>query len=245
MRNRETKRSDALAKTLDKHFLACAAAATATVVGVGAVEQAEAVVQYSGLLDLAVPVTIEGLYIDINQNQTGAPGAAVPGWDINLFNSNSTTTQKRAALSFSPTARPSRPVSFTGPNGYAYVSKLGGGVTVGPASNFATPPATYNYHILAYRSGTGAYDASQWNGGVTDGFMGVRFTSSDNQIHFGWIRLNVAPATAGYAMTLRDFAWETEAGVPIATGAGIPEPACIALGVLALGAVGIRPRRSA
>jgi hypothetical protein len=236
---REGDRSEPLAKSLDKHFLACAAAAT-VVVGVGAVEEAEAVVQYSGLLDRAVPVSITGLYIDIDGNLTGTAVEA-PNWDFNLFNSNSATSQKRAALSFHPTARPSATVGVT--TAYAYTSKLGAGVTVSAASTFAVPPVGYPYSILAYRSSTGAYDSSQWNGGVTDGFVGIRFTASDNLIHFGWMRLNVANAAGNYAMTLRDFGWETQAGVPIATGAGIPEPASLALGVLALGAVGIRPSR--
>jgi hypothetical protein len=60
------------------------------------------------------------------------------------------------------------------------------------------------------------------------------------------MRFNIDPFSSGtpYRMTLRDFAWETDVDTPIATGAGIPEPAAVALAVLALGAVGIRPRRA-
>jgi hypothetical protein len=119
---------------------------------------------------------------------------------------------------------------------------------VGPSSNFVNLPTAYPYGILAYRSGAGQYDQSMWNGGVTDGFVGVRFTGADNMTHFGWVRLNIDPFTSAtpYRITLRDFAWETTPNTAIETGAGIPEPttAAIALGLLALGAAGIRPRRN-
>ena len=81
---------------------------------------------------------------------------------------------------------------------------------------------------------------------MTNGFAGFTFTGADAQTHYGWVRLNITPYTSGYQITVRDFAYESQPNTAILTGAGIavPEPtAACALGVLALGAVGVRPRR--
>ena len=154
MITRDVKPSEKLAKSLDKHFLACAAAATA-VVGVGAVEEAEAVIRYSGTLNQAIPVSITGLYIDIDGNLRGT-AAQVPNWDFNLFNSNSTTTLKRAALNFSPTARPSATVGVQGPPPGSTLTSAAWRERYGrPEQHVPHPPLGYPYSILAYRSSTG------------------------------------------------------------------------------------------
>jgi hypothetical protein len=241
--------SDSLRKKLDKHFVACAAAAAA--VGVFSNNEAQAVVQYSGLLDIPInPAVPAGLYIDVNGLTTGVTGAGVPGFDLNIFNLNFTdpTAQGKAVLLYTPAARPARPIGTnSGTGAYGYVSKLGAGVSVGAAGPFLNPPTGFPYPFLLYSQAPNPQYpiTAPWAGGVVDGFMGFRFTSSDSLIHFGWARLNVANRAGNHAVTLRDFGWETDAGVPILTGAGIPEPATAAtLGLLALGAVGIRPMRS-
>jgi hypothetical protein len=174
MNSGATDRKDKLAASLDKHFLACAAAATAAVTA-GVADSAQAVVQYSGLLDMAINhTTSAGVYVNFDTLTATTSGGANPGWDANVFNSNSTTTTRKSVLLYVPTGSGNIGVGQNLPT-YAYMSKLGAGVTVGPASSFPSLPGSYPYGILAYRSGGGAYDQSQWNGGVTDGFMGYKF----------------------------------------------------------------------
>lgn len=245
-----------LTRALDKHFLACAAAAAA---GAGGVlvpaGEAAAEIRYSGVRDIEIdPTNDVGLYIDVDSLITNTSNAG--DWDLNLFSRRPTEAnpnQGHSAVLNTPDApdnRPSAPVGVIGapPGGvgsYAYVSRLGAGVAVNGSSNFVEPPSsTYPYSILAYRTVDG-YNGpfAQWNGGVTDGFVGFRFTAEDGEARFGWARLSVADDDAGFTMTLHDFAWEDQPGVGITTGA-IPEPAAgLALAVLALGAAGVRPPR--
>ena len=246
-------RSSSIAKLLDKHFLACAAAATTAVFATPG-NTADAAVVYSGLLDIAIsPATSYGIYVDVNNLSTAVLASSVPGWDLNIYNTNLPSGRKIVRNltpdKFGAPERFAAPVGVQSTNGnYSYISKLGAGVTVGTASTFVTP-VTVNYSGFAYHDPVNGYDNTKWNGGVTDGFMGFKFTDDAGQNHFGWARLNITPFSSdstGYNITLRDFAFESTVNAPIVTGAGIPEPAGLAaLGVLALGAAGIRPRRGA
>ena len=244
----------ALQGSLDKHFLACAATAAAAV-GAVSTQEAQATVHYSGLLDIAIDnTTPAGIYINVDGLTTGSSGASTAGWDINLFNYNFSGGGKAVyfygapTVAGQPTSTLANPVGANSP--FPAASKLASGASVGPASTFATPyPFTYggnNYvavPLLVYATSGGTYPiASPWKGGVTNGYLGFEFGISGVE-YYGWARLNVANLAGGFQMTLRDFAWEDQAGAAIAAGA-IPEPAtAAALGMLALGAVGIRPMR--
>ncbi len=244
-------RASSLGQALDRHFLACAAVATAGFAA--AAGSADAAVQYSGLLDIAIdPSTPYGVYLDVNNLSTAVDSDLLPGWDLNIYNVNQPSGRKIVRnLTPDKAGAPTRfaaPVGQQSANGqYSYISKLGAGVTVGSASTFITPVGV-PYSGFAYRDPTNGYDQTMWNGGVTDGFMGFKFTDDAGQNHFGWARLNITPFSSGpegYNVTLRDFAFESTPNASIATGAGIPEPSGLALAVLALGAAGIRPKRKA
>ena len=86
---------------------------------------------------------------------------------------------------------------------------------------------------------------SKWGDVLEEGvskLIGFRFTSPAGT-HFGWARVRwTAHLTSGgflsqHIIRWDEYAWETEAGVPIAAGS-VPEPAPLAL--LAAGAGGIR-----
>ena len=62
------------------------------------------------------------------------------------------------------------------------------------------------------------YRSSQWCGGVTDKYIGLRFKIGSN-IHYGWIRLDVDITTANWK--IRDYAYEQTQGISITAGAGI------------------------
>src|SRR5438094_465816 len=70
-----------LAKRLDVHFVACAAAAGAGLVGVA--QTSEAAVIYSGVVNVAIPNTLQGIYLNTALGTTG--GAPFAGWDINPY----------------------------------------------------------------------------------------------------------------------------------------------------------------
>ena len=81
----------------------------------------------------------------------------------------------------------------------------------------------------------------------TTGFAGVRFKIGSNtagpNYHYAWLRVQIN--AAGDFLTIIDWAYEDQPGVAIAAGA-TPEPgtgAMVGLGLLALGARGVRHRR--
>lgn len=243
---RETGSS--LGQSLDRHFLACAAAATAGLVATSG--SADAAIRYSGLLDLQPDhTTPTGVYADVDSLIGQIPASDPPTWHLNIYNFTFTSGSKAVRL-LTPdnqtTADPSRntdPIGFIGSGGYSYVSKLVAGASIGAGSAFIEATQV-PYSYLAFNSVTSGYDVSPWNGGATDGYMGFQFTSEGNT-HYGWARLNIQrfdDPSRPFGITLRDFAYEDVAGQSIEAGA-VPEPAGLALAVLALGAAGIRPSR--
>jgi hypothetical protein len=111
--------------------------------------------------------------------------------------------------------------------GVPFVANLSSGAQVGPGTtNFALGST---YATLGYFVGT-------------TGFAGVRFNIA-GQPHYSWLRISVTPN--GETITVIDWAYEDQANTGINAGA-IPEPSSgslTALGLLALGAHGVRHRR--
>ncbi|CAN5386718.1 hypothetical protein BH09PLA1_BH09PLA1_23550 [soil metagenome] len=236
-----------LQKRLDRHVLACAAVAAAGVTGIAAT-QSDAAVVYSGALNLAVdPTTPAGAYVRVQDfNITFANTIANnlnPGWNLNVF--NITYTGNYTGVSFYPRVAATDKAVGTATG---IVNKLAASTVVGPAS----PIMTVNGNGLGafqvfYPDGTDF--GLPWQDDSSVGFMGFRVTFPDASVHFGWLRARIDPwnpllGTSGAApVTIIDMAYESTANATITTGV-IPEPAsAIALGLLAMGAAGIRPKR--
>lgn len=121
---------------------------------------------------------------------------------------------------------------FGGPNNLAYVSNLAFGTLISPAN---TGPAFFG--SMAYG---GNNPAAQFNN-ATDAYIGLSFPSGPN-LFYAWVRVDVNNAARTFI--IKDWAYQSVSNVGIAAGA-IPSPG--ALGLLALGAVGVvgyRQRRS-
>jgi len=216
MRARKKKNS-ALARRLDRHFLACSVAGVAAL---GATS-ADAAIVYHSLTGANVPQNnTEFLFIDVDAGTFLVATTAPLGYDLNFFY----RTASSGLLRFQ-TQTPNGALGFTSAP-YGYIDKLASGITVdGAAITFldtgilaaAQPPATL----------------AEWNGGVTGGFVGFRFKPGATTF-YGWARLNV---TSGFAATVVDFAYENT-GAAITTAA-VPEPSTLALGCLAAGAAGL------
>jgi len=73
------------AKRLEGHFVACAAAASAVVAGTA--QKSEASIVYSGVQNIPIPLTVFGVYLNLQTGANGASPAAAPGWDVNPFGS--------------------------------------------------------------------------------------------------------------------------------------------------------------
>jgi hypothetical protein len=115
--------------------------------------------------------------------------------------------------------------STGGPN----VANFSSGAQIGPSySNIVDGATSVGRNLLNFYGGTG--------------IAGVRFNIG-GQDHYAWIRLDVA--LDGSSLTIVDWAYEDAPGTRISAGA-VPEPGSgglVGLGLLALGARGVRHRR--
>lgn len=210
-----------LSKRIDARFLAAAAVVGA---GAGMAEQANAAIVWSGVVNLNIPSTTNGLYLNVvtgaNNLPAGGAGSTVPGWDINPWSSTTLNL-------FSPTGLPAS-VNGASTSAYARLGAAGGNNlpagTVIDASNFYGTPITNNFTLNS-----------------SDNIIGFRFRNEANaQIHYGWARISLGATLQGQPRSLVEYAYEDQPGVAIAAGA-IPAPGSLAL--LGLGAAGLVSRR--
>jgi len=242
-----SEKSSSLRRRLDKHFVACAAAATAGIGG--AVDQSWAAIQYSGTQNVSVnTIGYRGWYLNFETGaQTNSNVAGPPGWDINI----ASWRQEYPANSgyFFPYV-----LSYTtGPTNRIMGSalkaaNLSAGANISAAGPFAAiQTGGYTLGFMTYGNPNvyGNFPAG------TTGFLGVQFPTADNSLHYAWVRVHInaatgpnGPETSRYPVTVIDWAWETTPNTPIAAGAGVPEPTtAAALGLLAIGSLGSRAWR--
>lgn len=219
---RKGKDMSKISKRLDAHFVACAAAAGAAVVG--GVQKADAAIVHSGTVNLAIASTTNGLYLNVVTGAINEPGntagSTVPGWDVNPWSSSTLNY-------FSPGA----------PAGGAYVQRTGGGATANLAPNTVIGPASVFGSSGANIAGNEPHVLNS-----ADNIVGFRFQNeaNGNATHYGWFRVSLSTALNAQPRVMVEYAYNDVAGEPIGAGQ-IPAPGSLAL--LALGAVGVAGRR--
>lgn len=223
--------SAGLANALDRHFVACAAAATAAVVA-GHADQSQAAIIYSGAQNLALGYGSTGqLYINLETKAVASGRNPVPGWDVNPF------VNSPNFFIYTP-VKNELVRAASAPANSGDIAKLTAGTTTSSSSNFV------NY--------TGGFmnnnSVGDWTGAGT-GYVGFKIShagiNSGNPV-FGWMQVSKAasgtPTSDPTGITIIDWAYE-DTGAAIAAGAtGVPEPTSLAL--LAAGAMGLLVRRS-
>jgi hypothetical protein len=203
---------------------AAAVAATSCAGLTSDIPQASADIVYSGVVNLNIPYTTNGLYLNVVTGAINEPGntggGSVPGWDLNPWGSGSLSF-------FNPAA----------PAGGVYVQRTGGGATAN------LPAGTLIDAGSLYGAGAGSQTGNEAFIAPGDNLVGFRFLNEANsQVHYGWMRINLQGNTLGNtgARTVVDYAYESSPGVGIGAGA-IPEPSSLA--ALAMGALGLFARR--
>jgi MYXO-CTERM domain-containing protein len=73
-----------LKNRLDAHFASAAAVAVGAAM-FGAAHQADAGIVWSGIVNINIPSTFDGVYLNVISGQTGSSGGSVAGWDINPY----------------------------------------------------------------------------------------------------------------------------------------------------------------
>lgn len=178
-----------------------------------AAPSADAAIVYSGPVSINVPATTSGVYLNL---VTGAATTTpVTGWDFNPWGSTS--------LNF-------------------YFNTGGGGMTQNGTSFALLSNFDYIGPLFNFLGSTTSSTAlAPYRAGETGGYLGIRFLNeSTGATDYGWVQLTTTGAT-GYPATITGYAYENT-GAALFAGA-VPEPgtnAALALGALALGAVGVR-----
>ncbi len=199
---------------------------------------AQAVVVYSGTVNLAIPNTTAGLYLNlVDGSSFTGPGTfpVNPGpganFDFNVFGTAAWTF-------FSPGT--SGQVNTVPTTSKGYVSAT----ATGPASSLALGTPIDGSSLFNTGSPSGS--------AVTTGapvIIGLRFRNenvaanlTDDTVHYGWVRVAL---TAGLPSTLIDYGYESTPLTGIAAGvtAAVPEPAAWLLMGLGLGVAGLLARR--
>lgn len=235
-----------LSKALDRHFVACAAVATATVVA-GQAQHAQASILYSGVQNVPLTDGSPGVYINLVTNASSGSPAGAPGWDINPY-INTFPTHHLFAIYLPPsTAQDTKLVKSSSPTaGTADVGKLAAGTLIGPSSTLVGQTGVTPHFVFMNDATTG-----DWVPAGT-GFMGVQFTdpttNGGNPV-YGWVQISKTvagepPVGGPDGITFVDWAYDNTGSAIAAgdTGASpVPEPTTLAL--MAAGAVGILVRR--
>src|SRR4051794_23991305 len=200
----------------EKRLAAYTALAAASVAAPAMMPSADAAVVTNNI-NLSVPATIDGVYLNFVTGGTGS--AAFAGWDINPYLTNGVFTL------FWPTGNSGGVETSPGSAVYASLSP---GAIISAASTFTAaaggggPGSTINYQTAGQH------------------ILGFQFTNENTGIvNYGYAVINNG-ASAGFPATIVSYSYEN-------TGAAItvvPEPTSFALFALAAaGAVGVREWR--
>jgi hypothetical protein len=215
-------------------LLSAAAAVTAAATGsgiVGPVNTAEAEIIHSGAVNIVIPDTTDGLYMNLITGVTsGDPGNLPAGWDINPYSTVVGTT-------FNLWAANTTTWLFTAPvppaTANQYVQPVG--TAVNGTQTFGRPGNSINFAAAGGQATLGA-----------DNYFGVQFQNeATGATNFGWVKITFGATPGVRAIT--EYAYEN-AGASINIGqiTAVPEPTTLAL--LATGATGLialRRRRQA
>ncbi len=200
--------------------LAAYAAAGVALAAPAITPSAQADIVYSGPLNLAVPNTLNGIYLDL---ATGATSTSFfSGYDINPYGTDTNGLVFLGAIG----------AGFFAPTTASPASALLPGTSIGPADVFTTAFSGVNFHVTGTE------------------FFGLQFVNSNTGgTDYGWIQFQTTAAT-GFPATILGYAYNNVAGGAILAGqtTAVPEPgttAALGFGALSLGAAGVRRWRKA
>ena len=153
-------------------------------------------------VNLDVPATTEGLYVNLVNGTSGQTEAAVPGFDIDIYAAASTDPSGQLRFYWGSASNGGAGVAVVADT-YAV---LGNSQLIGPDSLFTRAAFTGN--------------TSAWQAGVT-GYLGLRFRDeSDGLVKYGWLQLTTSPVL-GFPATINGWCYEVN-GSAIATPAQTP-----------------------
>lgn len=198
---------------LELHLAALAAAGA----GMGLATQADAAIVYSGAVNINIPSTTSGIYLNVVSGASGA--SSTPGWDVNPW---STTALNMFSGGTGTATR------YAG-TGSTYFN-LAPGAVIGPAATFGG-------------AGTNTINAgTPLNFNSSNNLVGFSFFNEVTAAtHYGWMRIALSGTAGAQPRAIVEYAYESTPGVAIAAKDGVPTPGAASL--LAIGAAGLVGRR--
>lgn len=200
--------------------LDAALAAAACAAGAMAGSAAQAAIVWSGPVNITIPSTTAGVYLNVLSGVFNSNPALVPGWDINPWGSTGLNF-------FNPSA----------PSGGVYVmsgttvANLGIGAIIGPGQT--------------YGSGAANTTTAPFNLNSSLNHVGFRFQNeaNGNAIHYGYFRLALGSSLTAQPRTIVEYFYESTANTAIQI---VPPTPGTAMGVaMAAAGMGLRRRRVA
>jgi hypothetical protein len=203
--------------------------AVSTIGGLGAVAAlpptAEAGVIHSSIVNLSIPVTTAGVYVNVVTGTSSNTPSGVPGWDLNPWGSS--------ALNFwANNAAELNDGMMTLSGAPTLVANLTPGSSVDGTDTFVRTAG-----IAGVGATPGQFQLSGLN------YVGFRFVSdTDGLTHFGWASVFLGPTLTDPSRKLVDVYYESGADTAIVVGdtgaaSSAPEPSTALL--LAAGASGL------
>jgi hypothetical protein len=200
--------------------------ATLAGIALAAPAVAKAAIIYSGIVNINIPSTISGIYINLVTGVTSATPTGAPGWDVNPWGNTALNIWANNAAS------PQNGIITDFPSGSS-------ATLVDNISPAAVIDNSWTYGRTATVETTGP---TAFLINSSGNLIGFRFLNeATGQYNFGWARISLSSSFAGQPRSLLDYAYDNS-GQPISFF--VPEPTTVAyLGLMAAGALGVRAWR--
>ena len=170
----------------------------------GILPAANAAVVYSGLQNIAIPTTFDGVYINIDNAATST--STITGWDINPFFGG-------AGIANSAAFQPAR----TGTANDDPVVNLAGGSLISSALNFSSGFGGSGDPVSYLGNGPGQFAVGQ------EGYLGFRFTTDSSAgPYYGWMRVLFTADSPGGL--IEDWSYDDTGAAISVPLAAVPEP---------------------
>lgn len=178
--------------------------------------QARAQVVYTDMADQTLDANNQTLDLNIDNDTSGVVDYRIIQYvDTTQFNVSGSFLQARGSLR-------NQAVGLDYAN-YYYPFKLNLGNVIGPDTVFQGLGTSQRWGQLALSINDTTYPNDQFKGGVTDGFLGLKFEGVLNdtiRTFYGWIRVDVAADLK--SITVKDYAYQSQPFTEILAGEGSP-----------------------